>query len=461
MKKFNYIFLTVVLSAALKVNAQQLPLFSQYYYNPFVINPGFTGMSDQTQAYLIHRSQWKDMPGAPVTYALTVDGPVQSEKIGLGMSLFNDQAGMFKRTGLYTSYSYKFSINDEHHIVPGVSVGIIDNTIDFSNASVRDAADPLMYGANQRKTTMDATFGVAYFWNDLSAGISVPQLLGNKVRFMENNTNVYTTLRRHVELLAQYKLVISETNEVRFLPSAVMRYVNGAPFQFDVNANFDWKEMVRAGLSYRHGYSAAANAGVRLNNNLVAGYTYEYMISPLSGYSGGAHEIMLGYTFSSRGTGSYNNDEKIRLLNEELDRLKYQTDTVSKSSRDKDVEHTKEIEELKNRLDGLGSNLNKTPVDEASSDFRKQNVSDYTDENNVIVEPGYYVIMGAYKIKDNATKQKELYSQKEGYNPTLLFNKDKQLHYVNLLYSTDEEAAKEAVKTLKAEIPDAWVFVME
>lgn len=219
MKKIIYsIALTVI--TALSANAQQLPLFSQYYYNPFLYNPGFTGTGDQANAYLIHRSQWKDMPGAPVTYALTVDGPVKERKIGLGLSLFNDQVDIFNRTGLYSSYSYRFAINSDHEITAGLSLGVIDNKIDYSRAIVNDVNDPLIYTDNRRKVTMDANFGVGYFWKDLRVGFSIPQLLGNKIKYLEEDKNVYTLLKRHFILSGQYKIMISEKNEISALPSS-------------------------------------------------------------------------------------------------------------------------------------------------------------------------------------------------------------------------------------------------
>jgi type IX secretion system PorP/SprF family membrane protein len=108
MKK-TLITFALAVAASAGIKAQQLPLFSQYYYNRFIYNPAFTGVEDQANAFLIHRSQWKDIAGAPVTYALTVDGPVSKNKIGLGLSLFNDQMDIFNRTGLYSSYSYRFT----------------------------------------------------------------------------------------------------------------------------------------------------------------------------------------------------------------------------------------------------------------------------------------------------------------------------------------------------------------
>src|SRR5688572_29454112 len=79
-----------VLSLASSMNAQQLPLYSQYYHNQFILNPSMTGVNKDPNVWLIHRNQWKDIPGAPVTNALTLDGNVWENKMGLGLMVFND-----------------------------------------------------------------------------------------------------------------------------------------------------------------------------------------------------------------------------------------------------------------------------------------------------------------------------------------------------------------------------------
>ncbi|MFN3343736.1 MAG: PorP/SprF family type IX secretion system membrane protein [Flavobacteriales bacterium] len=468
MKKLLYIS---VLAAMVAVNAkaQQLPLFSQYYYNKFLYNPAFTGTEDMGQAYLIHRSQWKDMPGSPVTYALTVDGPVKSNQIGLGMSLFNDQTDIFNRTGLYTSYSYRWKVNEDHHLTFGLSGGVIDNKIDFARVSARDVNDPLLYNENRRKITMDANFGVGYFFKDLQVGFSIPQLLGNKVKYNEGATSVYTVNKRHFVGSVSYSLMISETQQIRFIPNIMTRYAKGSPFQFDFNANFDWKDMVRAGLSYRHGYAVGMNIGAKVNKNLVAGYTYEYVISPIGAVAGGGHEILLGYRFSGGGRGG--DDEQIKRMNENLDRAQMENDSLLRELKKKDQEHSTDIQYLKEEMEKLkkqqeqenngSSGKNHPPIEEINKNIRAEKAADYQNEDGTLLTPGYYVIMGSFKVKENAQKSKKDYSTKPGYNPTILFNKVRGFYYVNVFYSTDEETALQIMEVLRSEKPDAWVFKME
>lgn len=459
MKK---IFITIALAAATSagLKAQQLPLFSQYYYNRFIYNPAFTGTDDNFNAFLIHRSQWKEVPGAPVTYALTVDGPALQNKIGVGLSLFNDKMDIFNRSGLYTSYSYKLTLTDGHYLGLGLSAGVIDNKIDFSNAFAHDANDPLLFDQTQRKITMDANFGVAYMWQDLKVGISVPQLFGNKINYLETNTNVYTTLKRHYVFGASYDVTISESAEIDFYPSVMMRYVKGAPVQFDINANFAWRDMVRAGFSYRHGYAIGFNVGTKLNNNLTAGYTYELVISPIGNYSGGGHEIMLGFSFGGNSGGM--SREEIDALNQRIDQAEATNDSLANELNKKDQEHDEELERLNEEIEILKleneTGINDQGENQDNSEVRIEDVKDFVDENGNPIQPGFYVIMGAFKNKDNAMNAKKQFADKF---PAVVIYKNNDLHYINVFYTTNEAAALMFAEEQRKIQPDVWVFQLK
>jgi type IX secretion system PorP/SprF family membrane protein len=466
MKKSLYTFLALSFVLT-NTQAQQLPLFSQYYYNPFIYNPGFTGQLENTQAYLIHRSQWKEMPGAPVTYALTVDGPVKSKAIGLGISLFNDQMDIFNRTGLYASYSYRINLSGDHYLIPGISFGVIDNKIDFSKTNPKDINDPLLFGTNRRKITMDATFGMAYMWNDLKIGIAVPQLLGSKIRYLQDDINVYMRLRQHILFSAQYDVKIND--DFTLMPNIMTRWAKSSPFQIDINALVDWKKMLRGGLSYRLGYAMGFNVGVTVNKNLMAGYCYEYVLSPIGRAAGGGHEIMLGYSFGSRG-GSAADEEKLRKLNEQLDRASAENDSLINQLKKKDSEHSNDIQYLKEELEKLKQNNNNNSKDEGNNnnnknernkDIRSEKLADYIDDNGAAIQPGYYVIIESFKSKTNAQNAKKAYENKVIYKPQLLYNKPREFYYVSVYYTGDEQTALDVVTVLKNERPDVWIFSME
>lgn len=479
----NSIYTLILAGLASVSSAQQLPLFSQYYYNPFIYNPGFTGSDEKANAYAIHRSQWKDIPGAPVTYALTVDGPVWDNKVGLGLSLFSDQTALLQRNGIYTSYSYKFKLTGDHYLVPGLSFGMTDNRIDLSQAVVKDVNDPNLLTTNRREVAFDANFGIAYMWKDLRVGLSAMQLFGNKIGYLNNdNSGIYQKLQQHFLLSAQYGVMISESAKVKALPSIMLRYTQGAPFQFDVNAIFEWNDMVRGGVSYRHGYAMGLTAGVKLNKSLSAGYTYELVISPVKQYSGGGHEVMLGYSF---GGAKQVDDSKMKELMSKIEQAQLRSDSLANELRKKDIIHDEEINKLKAKTDSIarkqeelkkdmGSNntnnnnnntttTNTNTTSDPNSNLpkgliRAEKVADYTDENGAAINPGYYVVIESFRNISNAKNNKDFYEKQKQVKVLTIYNKKRKFYYNSVLYTTDEESAIDLVDEIKKEKPDCWIF---
>jgi type IX secretion system PorP/SprF family membrane protein len=283
--------------------AQQLPLYSQYYFDQFLYNPATTGVTNETNAFLIHRSQFSGISGGPVTNAFSLDGFMDDKNIGLGFSVFNDVQDINERLGIYTSYAYRLKINDDQQIRFGLALGFLDNRIDFSKAIVKDAYDPMLFGTMQRKSALDANIGVSYNWKDLRVGFSVPQLFGQHVKYSEYNTFSYYQLNRHYEGSVSYKYVFNEDQQLAIEPMVMVRFLPHTPFQYDINAMASWKSMVWFGVSYRSNYAVGINARVKLFGNLSAGYAYDIIITPLKTSAGISHEFMLGYKFGQLSGG--------------------------------------------------------------------------------------------------------------------------------------------------------------
>src|SRR5580658_4596558 len=67
--------------------AQQIPLFSAYNFNRFLINPAFTGIDNEYRAFGYYRSQWGALPGRPVTGGATLEGSFWKDRIGGGLEI--------------------------------------------------------------------------------------------------------------------------------------------------------------------------------------------------------------------------------------------------------------------------------------------------------------------------------------------------------------------------------------
>jgi hypothetical protein len=68
MKKI--LILTIVLYTSVSSFAQQLPLYSNYFFTPYMYNPALSGKSGDTELSIVHRRQWTGIQGSPETSAI-------------------------------------------------------------------------------------------------------------------------------------------------------------------------------------------------------------------------------------------------------------------------------------------------------------------------------------------------------------------------------------------------------
>jgi type IX secretion system PorP/SprF family membrane protein len=263
-----------------------------------IYNPAYTSYGDATNAMLLHRSQWSDFKGAPQLTLFTLDGNFNllNKKVSLGLGLINDRTGINSRTGGDLYYSYKLKLKEDMNLLFGASLGIIDQTIDFSKAILETTTDPTLFSDAQHKATIDANAGFAFIWKKLEVGAAIPNIIGNQIKYT-NNTNVraYYTEARHYMASAKYHCFIAKEKGISIAPQALIRFVPNTPFQFDGTVNIDWKSKLWIGTTYKSGYAMTANAGFCLDQQLSVGYSYDFIIGNLGNYAGTSQEIMIDF----------------------------------------------------------------------------------------------------------------------------------------------------------------------
>ncbi len=281
--------------------AQQIGMYSHYFYKPMLYNPAFTGYENTTNAMLLHRNQWSDFKGAPRLTIFTMDGSLVDNKAGVGLNLTSDRKGITNRTTGNLSYSYGIKLNDDTRILFGLSLGVIYQSLDFSRTLVENNTDPNLFTDLQRKTTFDGSAGIAFIWKGLELGAAVPQIMENKISYLDyTNVRGYYALARHYMASVKYKIKIAEEKGISIAPQGFVRFVSGAPLQYDGVVTFDWKDKFWLGATYKSDYAVSANAGFSVHKQLSVGYSYDFIIGSIGSYSGMSHEIMINFKFADR-----------------------------------------------------------------------------------------------------------------------------------------------------------------
>ena len=84
--------------------AQQDIMVSQYMFNGLFLNPAYAGSHKYMGASLLHRQQWVNFEGAPVTSIFAIDGPFAKRKMGWGLLVASEKIGPTSRTDFFGNY---------------------------------------------------------------------------------------------------------------------------------------------------------------------------------------------------------------------------------------------------------------------------------------------------------------------------------------------------------------------
>lgn len=275
--------------------AQQLPQYSQYMINDYVINPAIAGTRNYFDAKLNQRYQWSGIEDAPRTYTLSVNGPLKSRKVGIGGYIFTDVTGPTKRSGFYASYSYILKLSEEAKLSMSMSLGLLQYSVDGSQIQLEDPNDIALSNALQSAILPDAGFGMHLYSEKFYLGASAPQLFESSIKFFDEAKNGHSGLSRHYFLMGGYK--IKTSGLFTFDPSFLVKYVEPTPVQFELSARATYNKAIWLGGSYRMNDAIAVLVGYNYLDNISFGYSYDILTSGLNKYSSGSHEIMVGIRF--------------------------------------------------------------------------------------------------------------------------------------------------------------------
>lgn len=272
-------------------NAQQTPQYTQYIYNTMSINPAYAGSFQGIDIVGSYRDQWQGIDGAPVTQYLGIHGPLRNEKVGIGLNLVNDKLGPAKQFYADGNVSYTIQTSAMTKLAFGAKLGIRLFSVDFSQGRFQNPNDNLNSNVDNNASF---TFGAGtYLYSDnWYLGLSVPDFLPNE--FYNDDTESIKDEEVQLFLIGGY--VFNLSNEVKFKPAFLAKYISTTPIVVDVSANFLIYERFTLGASYRFEDAFSGLFGIEVFDGFFAGYSYDSSVTELSNYNSGTHEIVLRYT---------------------------------------------------------------------------------------------------------------------------------------------------------------------
>jgi type IX secretion system PorP/SprF family membrane protein len=297
MKNLNLIGIVIMLALSnITIQAQQDAMFTHYMYNTLAVNPGYAGSRDALTITALHRSQWVGFDGAPTTQTLTIHTPI-SRKMGVGLSIVNDEIGPVKTTAVYVDLAYNINLSEKGKLAFGLKGGINFMQGNINTLDIDDKSDVSFQQNIESQLLPNFGFGMYYYQERFYLGLSTPKLLENN--FETNTATSVTNLsseRRHYFLIAGTILELSNTVDLK--PTTFVKVTNSAPIEADLTASFIFSKKLLLGAMFRTGDAVGALVGYNFTDQLHLGYSFDWSYGLKTfKYNQGSHEIMLTYDF--------------------------------------------------------------------------------------------------------------------------------------------------------------------
>lgn len=287
--------------------AQQDPQFTQFMHSRLIYNPGYAGTSNAICANLLYRQQWVNFQGAPQTGLLSFDMPILPS-LGVGLNIMNDEIGADKTFFARVAVAYN-KVLGQGRLGVGIDVGMLQKKINstwiapepgrddpsipgYQATGSQTAANP-----NLSKVTYDLGFGAFYqIPNKMYVGLSSTHLPAQSIK---GEKEIKFNMARHYYIVAGYVFPINPRNDIG---ANLKVKSDAATTQLDINLTYEYDKFFWIGVSYRMEDAIAPMLGVRLlkDKALKIGYSYDYTMSKIKGYTSGTHEIMIGYCMTKK-----------------------------------------------------------------------------------------------------------------------------------------------------------------
>ena len=283
-----YILLTIGILA----HGQTYPVLTNYSSDALVINPSYAGYEGVFTVSGLCRWQWVGFEGAPSTYLLSAHTPLKKENVALGFLLMNEVIGSRNNLGIFLNYSYRLKFNTGT-LALGLKMGF--NNLNKGNVELRDDAYDNTFDGNISVIQPNVGVGFMYEHPVFYAGLSVPMLFSYETTQSGSSTfkNDFSAYNFYFLAGGTYPV----NTDIILRPGTLFIYNKTLKNSFTIDVKALYQKVYEAGLGIRFGEAIILLLGYKVSNQISAGYSYDFNIGNIGGYTSGSHEIHFKYRF--------------------------------------------------------------------------------------------------------------------------------------------------------------------
>lgn len=289
MNKF-LIFIAGLLCAT-TVFGQQLPLSENYFIDTYSLSSAYAGYGSDKVVFASYRRDWTGLKEGPRTLRLTYNGN-HNLNTGIGGKIILDKIGIFQSFFAIGTYSYKVKLTEESDLRFGLSAGVQQNSINFSEYynDPGFAMDPSMISKDVKsKLKLVNDLAAVLTASRFQSGLLLSNLGISDYKYSEVDVK-YTTFLT-LQFHASYAIPVY-TNWTA-TPLIIYRSGNKIENQLEVASRFMFREKFWGTAALRGKNIYCLGFGMDVGKGFLFNYTYNLSASnTVSAFQN--HELSVG-----------------------------------------------------------------------------------------------------------------------------------------------------------------------
>jgi type IX secretion system PorP/SprF family membrane protein len=287
-------FFTLLFFVALSFasEGQQFPLYTQYMFNPYLVNPSVLAPTRQSEVNILYRQQWTGIQDGPKTLQFDFQHAFNNQ-VAIGFNINSEESILLSNFSAMATFGYKIPLASDHSLGFGMSAGILSNRLKVEDIPDIDANDPVIQNYTN-KTVFNSAFGFNYSYKKFIVGFSLLRLFDNNISYLDSENNLTFSQLRDQIIFAGYTFNVSENFSLQ--PNFSYRFTLDNLNFFETSAFLSYRNMIGLGGGYREGFGPIAIARVYFKD-LEIGFAYDFPSPDPAVSLGGTNEFQLKWKF--------------------------------------------------------------------------------------------------------------------------------------------------------------------
>lgn len=273
MQKAKYLILFFLSHFFNLTYAQDTGNFTQFFFNPYSLNPSFAGIDGRSALFAAYRKQWAGIEGSPTIYNFSFHTPLKSG-LSMGINAANDKRGLLSNSGMLITLGYSVSLGEGKYIRFGLSGGGSWNTIDLSKInSLTITSDPALKNLLDQNASIIGNAGASLHLKSFHVGFAIPNLFAPS--YVSEDAFTVTEVKPLQAFVAHASnRFYFANNKHVFEPYVVYRHNENLADQLEAAAVVHLNHIVWVGGSWKQEFGYSALGGFKLNNLFAIGGSY-------------------------------------------------------------------------------------------------------------------------------------------------------------------------------------------